>query len=174
VGTTESLCGAIIRCNRMDINTVAWIGAITGIIGTLTGGFALAWDIYKWRKSRINLRVTALPSLPRYAGLNARDAGKLFIQITVANRSDRRTTIIGVYLCGASSLWQRIRDQEEFWFFPSHLNEGSLPTTLEPGAIWTGCFEQDNRALEIGRDGRLYCRVLHSASDTPHTERIRL
>jgi hypothetical protein len=45
------------------IDVLAIIGAVTGVIGTIAGVAALAWDYYKWRYSeRVQLKVTAIPN----------------------------------------------------------------------------------------------------------------
>lgn len=75
------------RMTTTDV--LAIIGAVTGIIGTIAGLFALCWDYYKWKYAeRVQLKVTAIPNF-----VNAEDRRKEMIWVSVTNIGKIPTTI---------------------------------------------------------------------------------
>lgn len=124
----------------MDSTTViAWIGVITGSIGTITGVSALVWDYYKWKRSGPKLRVEVIPGMamhnPQLPLTNER-----LLWIRVVNTGNAKTTLTTL----------------AFSYFPTEPNKkltkpnatehflvtnplpGRLPQVLETGEQWDG------------------------------------
>src|SRR5215213_7269681 len=85
----------------LNTDIVAWVGAVTGIIGMLSGLTALGWDVFKWRVAE-HPKIKA--SIKWHMTLRT---GGLFkdLDITVENLGVRATTITGVWLTNGSYGW---------------------------------------------------------------------
>ena len=78
---------------------LALVGAVTGIIGTVAGISALAWDVYKWRYSeKVRLEVTATPNF-----VSTVDPDTKHINVSVTNIGKIPTTIKLLSLTGFNS-----------------------------------------------------------------------
>ena len=73
-------------------NTIAWIGAITGSVGTITGVSALLWDYYKWKHSGPKLEITVTAGMAM-ANVPRADPNERFIWVKVINVGQSATSI---------------------------------------------------------------------------------
>src|SRR4051812_11073780 len=77
----------------MDATTVAaWVGAITGSVGTITGISALLWYYYKWKNLGPKLKIEVIPGM---AAINVPHISPTdrVIWVKVINTGNGRTTI---------------------------------------------------------------------------------
>jgi hypothetical protein len=152
----------------MDTCTIAWIGAITGIIGMLTGGFALAWDIYKWNTSRAKMKARI------YWQIQTDEGGEVpvgeYYRIEIINRSDKETTIMSMTLLHYKNRWDMMRRKGVTHFLPSPV--AVIPATIGPNEPWNAYFPRGEYFSRLALNGFLYWRIQHSASDKPVSVRI--
>lgn len=151
----------------MDVSqAAAWWGAV---VATLV----LVWDVYKWRKSRASVRVTASPNMQTLNQLEGRLGDDKNICVEVVNQGDRLTTITHLVIKHYKNLWERILNK------PSTqgliLNPiGEIPHELEPGKRWVGLIDQRDIEEKQGIGGFLYCGVAHTSSKKSVYVRVKL
>jgi hypothetical protein len=154
--------------------TVAWIGAITGSIGTVTGVSALIWDLYKWkRQARPQLDIVALPGmmfappmgqfLPGMPGPNDR-----LVRVRVVNLGHRKTTlnILGLAYFASKPNRKMLKPIPQRFFVNNQLFGENLPRVLEPGEEWNGFINQNGEIETMALKGYLYALVEHTMGKT--------
>ncbi|MBA3715916.1 MAG: hypothetical protein H0W76_26295 [Pyrinomonadaceae bacterium] len=125
-------------------DVLAIIGAVTGIIGTIAGLFALCWDYYKWKYAeRVQLKVTAIPNF-----VNAEDRRKEMIWVSVTNIGKIPTTIKLLTLHGFNSKRGMKKRNGENLAIITQPFYGQLPAKLNPGDDWDGGFDQHSEGIE--------------------------
>lgn len=149
---------------------VAWIGAVTGVSG-------LAWDFYKWRRSRPRVSVFAEHGGPMLLNTGATTAdGSLILEgvpwnlitVTITNIGGEATTISNVTIVSYRSWWAQIRKRPSFLNAYGPGNEAHpLPHKLGVGEQWHGEITRDNVASDFRDAHRLWCHVYHSWSRSP-------
>ena len=150
----------------------AWIGAATGPT-------ALFWEIYKWKKSGLNLKVRCNKLLVLAMG-NPPGSLPSVIEITieVLNRGDKRTTITELEEKYFRGWLFRLLRKESWSFHPSPVETNSdnrLPFVLEPGEIWIGFVrhqKDSNNIVESVESGLFFVYVHHTFSSK--VPRIRI
>lgn len=159
------------------INTIAWIGAITGSIGTITGVSALAWDFYKWKHSgpKLEMSVTTGMAAMNVPMTNPNDR---FIWVKVINVGQSKTTIQTLAFAHFDSAPNKNLDKptptyQGIVLTPSLGIATPLPASLEPGGEWSGFARQDDDIERMARTGYLYARVYHTMGHgKPISERV--
>jgi hypothetical protein len=162
----------------MDATTIiAWIGAITGSIGMITGVSALLWDFYKWKHSGPKLQISvttgmAAMNLPR-ATPNDR-----FIWVKVINIGQAKTMIQTLAFAHFENEPNKKFNNypptyQSVVMSPSFGTDSTLPANLEPGGEWSGFAKQTEEIETMARTGYLYARVYHTmGQDTPVSRRV--
>jgi len=155
-------------------NTIAWIGAITGSIGTLTGVSALLWDLYKWKHSGAKLKVTASPGM---ALVNVPNIGpnERFISVTVTNSGQSKTTVttLGFFYFESdpNRKLEKATPTQQMVVVDQGFGQ-QLPHVLEPGGQWTGLARQSKEVERMARTGYLYAVISHTLSEQPVFARV--
>jgi len=144
----------------------AWWGAV---IGTAV----LVWDIIKYSRSGVRLRVKAMPGM-NVIGIPGVPEDQFSISVEASNISSQSTTITHLCLKHYKNLWNLIRAKHSMQGVVMNPATGRLPHVLEPGTRWTGLINQDNLVRDIGFSGYLYCGIYHSSKSKPIMVRVRL
>lgn len=153
----------------MDVFQVAaWWGAI---VATLV----LGWDVYKWRKSRASVRVSASPNMQTLNSLESRLEDDKNIFVEVVNQGDRLITITHVVVKHYKNIWDRLRNKPSMQgLIPNPVGQQPIPYELEPGKRWTGLIDQRDIEAKSGNGGYFYCGVSHTASKKSVYVRVNL
>ena len=133
----------------------AWWGAITA-------SGVLAWDIYKWRKSKSNIRVSASPNMQTLSGGHLEDDKKIFVE--VANNGDKTTTLTHLVVKHYKNFFDLLRRKSSMQGFVPNPVGNPLPYELAPGKRWTGLIDQKDLEGKSAGIRYLYCGVHHTAS----------
>ncbi len=148
---------------------------LTGFLaiwGAVLSTIAIAWDVYKWRKSGPNLCMRVMAdmksyNLPQYEG-------KTLVVAVVTNRGDRPTTITHLGLAFYDTWWKAIlrkKASASGWVaIPNPAQP--VPFELKPGAEWTGIVEQNTELEDQVRNGWAYVTIYHSHAKRPIRQRI--
>lgn len=154
-------------------NTVAWIGAITGSIGTVTGISGLLWDYYKWKNQRPKLKVTVLPHMVVHQPGSPLHEQKCIL-VKVSNIGQRKTTITTLALQFYETETDRQEKKAAFEGLVPNPGPGfgRLPHILDAGEQWTGMLEYDEKLIKMAKTGFLYCSIFHTLSEEPTMERV--
>lgn len=148
---------------------VAWWGAI---VATLV----LIWDVYKWKRSGLLLRVTARPNM---RSMDENSEG-VYIFVEVSNIGDKSTTLTHlVGVCYKSRLAVFLRKPNYSFFVPNAMSTKTLPFLLIPGDRWMGGIDQRNlekgfKEKGIKKISYLYCGVNDSSKSKPTLVRVKL
>lgn len=148
----------------------AWIGAVTGPT-------ALFWEIYKWKKSGLKLRVRCNEFVVLAMGNPPGSLPSVSeITIEVLNQGDKRTTITELEEKHYSNWLYRLRRKESRSLHPSSVKTDSryrLPFVLEPGESWVGSFRHSkdlDDIVELVNSGLFFVYVHHTfSSKVPYT-----
>lgn len=144
----------------------AWWGAIVASI-------VLLWDVFKWRASQVNLRISAQPNMQTVTRLGKLD-DDLNIFVEAVNNGDKTTTITHLVVKHYRNTFDRIRRKTSMRGLIA-LPGGNqpLPFELGPGKRWVGLIDQKDVEAKAGTDGYFYCGVIHTASKKEHLVRVR-
>ncbi len=143
----------------------AWWGAIVATVVFL-------WDIYKWRKSGVVLRVTASPNMQTFTGVFEEPK---FVIVEVVNNGNKKTTL--THLVGVQYLsWtDRIRKKSKHTFFvPTPLFNAQLPYVLGVGERWMSGIEQTDELEKWSREGLLYIGVCDTSKTMSTIVRVKI
>jgi hypothetical protein len=142
---------------------IAWIGVITGSIGSITGTSALLWDLYKWKHRGPELLVTVVPGMFQIMQGVKIDDERLF-RITVVNSGSSKTTLTALgFFCFPTKPNKKLtKPVATENFIVTNPLYGNFPHVLETGEQWTGFAKQDAFIEELARTGYLYAQVYHS------------
>ena len=144
----------------------AWWGAV---VATLV----LGWDVFKWRKTGLRLRLSISPGMKTHGDVPNAGPQKSYVLIEVVNIGDKKTELTHVAGLYYKSRLQRLRGKNQQSFlvlnpaFTTH-----FPCFLAPGERWLGGIEQTQELEELSRSGLLYCGIFHSGSTKPITSRV--
>ena len=160
----------------MDATTVAaWVGAITGSVGTITGISALLWDYYKWKHSGPKLKIEVIPGM---AAINVPHIAPTdrVIWVKVINTGSGRTTITNLAFFYFENepdkdITKSVPTQQSVVMSPGMGNQ-QLPYFLESGGQWDGFAKQDVETERQARTGYYYAVVYHTMSDNPLFGRV--
>lgn len=147
----------------------AWWGAI---VATLV----LAWDVFKWKKSRYSVAVSASPNMSIFNQLEGELDDDKFIYVEVINRGDKVITLTHLVTKHYSDLWHLIRRKPDMQgaILQQQAGHQQIPFELEPGKRWTGQIDQKDVEEKSGTSGFFYCGVYHTASDNAVLVRVKL
>ena len=143
----------------------AWWGAViaTGV---------LVWDVYKWRKSSSNVRVSASANMRTLAGGQLKDDKNIVVE--VANNGDKTTTLTHLVVAHYANWLERIRKKPSTQGLVPNPTGQSIPFELAPGKRWTGLIDQKDLEEKISEMRHLYCGVYHTASKKPKMVRVKV
>lgn len=113
----------------MSTQTLALIGALTGVVGALTGVLSLAWQIIAHRRSGRLVSVETSYMIPVYGPPDApefRDDDQ--VAITVHNRGGAPVTVLNYGV----AMGRRSSGTNMFVLEP-HSSSSALPAVVEPG-----------------------------------------
>lgn len=144
----------------------AWWGAIIATI-------VLGWDIYKWHRSKSNIRVSASPDMQTVNQLEGRLEDDKNIVVEVVNNGDKTTTLTHLVVKHYDSWFDRIRRKPSMQGVVMKPVGGSIPHELAPGKRWTGLIDQKDLEKKTPKIAYLYCGVYHSASNRPKLARVK-
>ena len=144
----------------------AWWGAIIATV-------VLFWDVFKWRASRAQLRVTAQPNMQTVTQ-SGKLADDLNIFVEAVNNGDKTTTITQLVVKYYPNIWDRLRGKTSMRGLVA-VPGGTqpLPFELHPGSRWVGLIDQKEIEAKGGTDGYFYCGVMHTASTKEHLVRVK-
>lgn len=140
-------------------DTLAILGAITGVIGTVAGLGALIWDFYKWKTSgRPRLRISASGPM---VSTDPRDKDE-YISITVTNYGDRATTISALafryWKKKPSRLWKTKPDQRGL-INTLAIQPSPLPKKLDVGEVWTHLHPLGDDTKTMAQQGYFFLEI---------------
>lgn len=149
-------------------DVAAWWGAV---IATLV----LVWDVFKWRRSRFSIKVSASPNMSSLNPLEGKLEDDKNIFVEVVNRGDKVITLTHLVIKHYSNLWQLLRRKPTMQgLIPQPGGAQPIPYELEPGKRWTGLIDQKDVEKKSGGQGFFYCGVNHTASNKAAMVRVRL
>jgi len=145
----------------------AWWGAIVASIVVL-------WDVFKWRASQVNLRVSAQPNMRTVTHSGKLD-DDLNIFVEAVNNGDKSTTITHLVVKHYSNIFYRLRGKTSMQGLVA-LPGGTqpLPFELGPGKRWAGLIDQKEVEAKAGINGYFYCGIIHTASKNDKLVRVRI
>ena len=144
----------------------AWWGAGLATV-------VLLWDVYKWRSSRVNLRISAQPYMQSLNPLTKRLDDDLNIYVEVVNNGDKTTTLTHLMVKHYKSWFDRLRGKTSMQGLVPIPGGGTLPFELGPGKRWTALMDQKDLEAKSDTDGYLYCGVAHSAAAKGQYVRVK-
>ena len=144
----------------------AWWGAITATI-------VLGWDVYKWHRSKSNIRVSASPNMQTVNQLAGRLEDDKNIFVEVVNNGDKTTTITHLVVKHYANWFDRIRRKPSMQGLVTNPIGGSIPYELAPGKRWTGLIDQKDIEEKTPNIVHLYCGVYHSASNRAKLVKVK-
>lgn len=153
----------------MSLSEVAaWWGA--GI-----ASMVLLWDIYKWLKSKSNVKVSASPNMQTINSIEGCLGDEKYIAVEVVNQSDRLTTITHLVIAHYQNVWHKLINKKSTQgVITDPLGGPPIPHELAPGARWIGMINQNDVVTKIGESGLFYCGVLHTAKKNPVMVKVKL
>lgn len=150
--------------NASDI--AAWWGAIVATA-------VLGWDIFKWKRTGVQLRVTVSGGMATYGDVPDADPEQLYVVIQVVNVGDKTTEVTHVVALFYKTRWQKVRRKPDKAFLVLHPSFGQpFPHNLEPGKRWMGGLKQTDDLVALSREGYLYCGIHHTAGSKAIVERL--
>jgi hypothetical protein len=144
----------------------AWWGAGLATI-------VLLWDVYKWRSSRVNLRISAQPYMQSLNPITKRLDDDLNIYVEVVNNGDKTTTLTHLMVKHYRNTFDRLRGKTSMQGLVPNPGGGTLPFELGPGKRWTALMDQKDLEAKSGTDGYLYCGIAHSAASIGQYVRVK-
>ena len=145
----------------------AWWGAVIATV-------VLAWDAYKWNKSRSNIRVSASPNMQSLNELIGRLEDDKYIFVEVVNNGNKGTTITHLVVKHYNNRFDWLRRKPSLeGLVPRPGGYQPLPYELESGKRWTAMMDQKDLEEKMKLGGILYCGIYHSASKKPKLVRVR-
>lgn len=142
----------------------AWWGAITASV-------VLGWDIYKWRKSKSDIRVSASPNMQTLKGGHLENDKNIFVE--VANNGDKTTTLTHLVVKHYKNLFDLLRRKPSMQGLVPNPVGNPLPYELAPGKRWTGLIDQKDLEEKSAGLRYLYCGVHHTASKKAKMVRVK-
>lgn len=140
----------------------AWWGAV---IATAV----LAWDIFKWLRSGVRLKIRAIPNM-QVAG----DAsGKNLVFVEAVNRGDKSTTITHCAIYEFASTFNRLRGKRKAQGLVPYPDGPALPYELAPGQRWSATVAQAGLLAHFS-GGQVFCAIIHTGSDAEALCRLNL
>lgn len=141
----------------------AWFGAITGSL-------ALAWDLYKWKKSGPSLKLEAGTNMKIYGPTS--DDNK-YITLRAINTGERTTTITNLsfvyYTNRIACLFRRLK---QCFVVPMPIGQ-QIPSVLNPGTIWDVSIIQNKEIERMARDGYIEIQLYFSDSNKPKRKKLK-
>lgn len=113
----------------MSTQTLALIGALTGVVGAVTGALSLAWQIIAHRRSGRLVSVTTSYMIPVYGPPHApefRDDDQ--VAVTVSNRGGAPVTVLNYGVAMG-----RRSNGTNIFVVDRHPSTAQLPAVVEPG-----------------------------------------
>lgn len=148
-------------------DAAAWWGAIVASV-------VLLWDIFKWRVSQVNLRISAHPNMRAVTHTGKFD-DDLNIFLEVVNNGNKTTTITHLIVKHHRNTLDRLRGKASMQgivALPSDTQP--LPFELEPGKRWVGLIDQKDVEAKASTTGYFYCGIIHTASKKERLVRVKL
>lgn len=144
----------------------AWWGAIAATA-------VLAWDIFKWKRTGVRLRLSLTANMQTHGNVPNSNPDARYVVVEVVNVGDKRTEITHLAGLYYKHWWRRLRGRNDKSFLvlrPAMATQ--FPVFIEPGSRWLGGIEQNQELEDLSRSGRLYCGVIHSAAKRPLVARL--
>lgn len=144
----------------------AWWGAI---VSTILG----VWEIVRWARSGARLRVRLASNMQHFVpgvGFNP----KLHVSISISNVGDASTTITHLVACSYQNWWKWLRKNPTAQGVIEPGPSSVYPHVLEPGTRWSAWVPQEIFQEMLVKGPIVRVGVVHSMSESPATERLRL
>jgi hypothetical protein len=140
----------------------AWWGAVIATV-------VLVWDIFKWARAGVRLKVHAVPNM-QVAG----DATETkLVHIEVVNRGDKTTTITHLAFYEFASTLDRLRGKRKAAGIVPYPEGPQLPYELAPGKRWAATVRQAGLFPHFS-GGQVYCVIIHSGRDKEVLCRLKM
>ncbi len=154
------------EATQLSTQVVAWWGAI---IATTV----LLWDIYKWKKSGVDLRVRICPNMEMSGGYEPDE--NIYVLVVVVNRGDRPTTITHLTAYYFKNRWSRIRKKaDKSMIIANPSPRQPIPYKLNPGEQWMGMIIQDEELEKRAKSGVLCVSVVHTGKERSSYQQINI
>lgn len=154
------------EATQLSTQIVAWWGAI--IATTI-----LLWDIYKWKKSGVDLRVRICPNMEIFGGHEPDE--NTYVMVVVVNRGDRATTITHLTAYYFKDKLSRIRKKaDKSMFITDPSPSQPIPHKLNPGEQWMGMIIQDEELEQRAKSGILCVSVVHTGKEKLSYQQINI
>lgn len=161
-----------------DQSTINWLTIIIAGYAAIVATGALALEVRRWFESGPRLSIDLMPEAET---INIPGTeGKTYLLAKVSNRGNAPTTIMHFGVCEFRTWSARIRSKADWTAIVPHphLPDSApiLPSTLQPGAVWTGMARYDDEGdlkRRVG-SGKLYVFIYASHTDKPLFKLVRL
>ena len=141
------------------------------VIGASTGSVALGWDVYKWRHTAPQLKVSVNPNMSMVVGPSVQ-SGKYFL-VRVANAGRQKTTLTTLAIRAYPSRWKALRKRDVSMFIVPSPHPKPLPHVLDVGESWEATPIQDPKVQPFLETGVVEFLVYHALSEKPAVCRVR-
>lgn len=141
-----------------------------GWIGAVTGGLALTWDFYKWKKSgpkivldvQSEMRLVALVSNVEH------------IVIRATNKGDQSTTLTNLAFAYYKNFLRYLFNKPtQNYVVPLPITALRIPCELKPGTIWDGAIIQNKDIEKLRKTGKIVIHLYCSHSNKPIRQLVR-
>jgi hypothetical protein len=124
------------------------------------------WEFLKW-KNRNAVSFTCHPSMEFFPSVD----GKTYTVVKFINKGQTQTTITHLVLYYWDRWYYRFLKKKWKNFI---VREDSVPSTVQPGAIWRGFILQNDSLEKMAENGYLHVAVFHSMSQNDVKQRVRI
>lgn len=149
--------------NSITFAIACWGAALSTLV--------FIWDIYKWRKSKPDLKLTVIPNMRYYNPQLPMDDAD-YLMIKVANTGQRKTTIQAVSFTTYQSRTQKWKRKPRKALLVPNPLPGILPSVIDAGEEWVGCAIQTDEVVALAKTENLYCEIYHALSSKPVRARV--
>ncbi len=148
-------------------NYAAWYAAVVATA-------ILIWDVFKWKKTGAQIKAEARAGWRSY-GI-AETEGQDLTFVNVANVGDRPTTItsMGMYWYPPGVSFRDKTKRKGFVIAGGLAGLGQIPTKIEPGDVWKGLIEENDKFNQMLNSGRLVVALGFSHTDVEELVEIEL
>ncbi len=144
----------------------AWWGAG---IATLV----LLWDIYKWRSSGPDTRMTIRPNMHLFGDpeLEGRD----IVVVSATNIGDRATTLESMSIVSHPNRWSMLRNRPHKQFYVKNPGRTRpFPCQASVGQRWDGMLFQNDELVDLSKNEIVYCQLHIASRPRPVRKRLRI
>jgi hypothetical protein len=154
------------------VSPEAWVATYAAIVAT----GALFLEIRRWFESGVRLVVRVTPDMMTMGSANPEHDEKDLVAVTVYNRGEVPTTLVGLSVLRYPTLLSYMRNRPSRAFVipnPQLLGHPpNLPSESKAGSQWSGFVRHRPDVIKDLQDGTFYVAVTSTDRDKPYLVRI--